>query len=211
VQLLKRYSRRRRLAVLSVVTLAGLIIVVGLSGGCGAQRRPPALTPEERRLVASGPLPYAVSVIPWDSSTRALTYTEPLADLLRTSGVFRSVRLEATPSPGADLIVTSTGAYCNTAIIPLLTLISLGLIPTIFDDEDCVGLVLRRAASSSASDSVEMTFRYKGRVVMGWAAVVIGALPGWTHGSASRDTRYRDHFRLELLRHHTEIRRLAGR
>ncbi len=43
-----------------------------------------------------------------------------------------------------------------------------------FDDEDCVGLVLRPGRGSSFADSVQIDFHYKGRVVMGWAAVVIG-------------------------------------
>jgi hypothetical protein len=187
-------------------------------GGCSAYRRPAGLNAAERQLLESPPLPYTVSIVPWDSERAARTtqnpqaYARSLAYLVGASGAFRASRLEAAPAADSDLIATSTGAYCNKAIIPLLSIISLGLIPTVFDDANCVGLVLRRPGATSSSDSVEINFRYEGRVVMGWAAVVIGALPGWSYGGgAGSDARYRDRLRLEVIRHQSDIGRLVGR
>jgi hypothetical protein len=44
-----------------------VLLVYGASGGCYAHRLPAALQPEERRLLAQAPLPYAVAVVPWDA------------------------------------------------------------------------------------------------------------------------------------------------
>ena len=39
-------------------------------------------------------------------------------------------------------------------------------------------------------NGVKIEIRSKQRVVMGWAAVVLGALPGWSYGSLSDDSRF---------------------
>ena len=206
--------RRRRNVILLVVALSYPIACV--TGACGAYRRPPKPPPEERSLLETPPLPYVVSVVPWkDERTGrrvggADAYARTLADLLSLSGAFRKVRIEGQPGPDADLIATSTGAYCNTAIIPVLTLISLGVIPTIFEDEDCQGMTLR-SARRTASGDLKVEVRQKGTVVMGWAGVPLGLLPGWAHGDSRKDRRYGEKLRVEILRRRFPIEELAGR
>ncbi len=164
----------------------------------------------------SEPLPYTVSVVPWDPDTSkrlgkdAGAYARSLAELLAESHAFRSNRMEAEPGSDTDLIASPTGVYCNTAIVPFWTILSIGLVPTVFDEENCDCMVLR-SAKLPAAGSVEVGVEYKGRVVMGLAAVPLGALPGWSHGSAREDTRYRVRFRLEVIRRRGEIERLADR
>ena len=71
----------------------------------------------------------------------------------------------------ADLLATSTGLYCGTAIIPLFTILSLGAIPTIFTDRDCEGVSFRAGGSGSggSSNSVEVRYQEEGRVIYGLA------------------------------------------
>jgi hypothetical protein len=103
------------------------------------------------------------------------------------------------------------GLYCNSAVIPALSIISLGIIPTIFQDEHCEGMLLRRAAGRPKSEGVQIKMRYKGTVIMGWGAVVVGALPGWSYGSMESDSRFVERFRLAVMRQRAEIAQLVTR
>ena len=146
----KKLSRSKRL-VLAAAVLG--FVAVGLSGGCIAYRRPPAFNAEERALLQSAPLPYSVTVAWWDEATKTgqnpEAYGGALAQLVTASGAFSRSRYERSSMPtGQDLVATSTGLYCNTAIIPLLSIISIGVIPTIFQDEHCEGMLLRRLRAS---------------------------------------------------------------
>jgi hypothetical protein len=138
------------------------------------------------------------------------TYARSLAELLAASHAFRRSRLEAEQGSDTDLIASSTGAYCNKAIIPFWTLLSLGVVPTVVDDEDCDFMELR-SAKSPAAGSVEVGVQYRGRIVMGLVAIPLGAVPGWSHGSARKDNRYRERFRLAIIRRRAEIERLVNR
>ena len=137
-------------------------------------------------------------------------YGDSLAQLVLSSGAFKSSRYERSPMPtGQDLVATSTGLYCNSALIPALSIISLGIIPTIFEDQHCQGMLLRRAAGRPKNEGVQVAVRHKGQVVMGWVAVVVGALPGWSYGSVYNDSRFAERFRLAVMERRAEIDRLA--
>jgi hypothetical protein len=207
-----RPPRRRSFIIGGVAML--MFIIVGMAGGCSAHRRPPALTDEERELLDAPPLPYAVSIVPWDPATAPRkganpeAYASNLAEIAIPSRAFRDVRREPTPGPQADLTAMSTGVYCNTAVIPLFTIISLGIIPTIWDETDCQGMTLHSARIRSGG-SVQVAVRYKGRAVMGWGAIFLGVLPGWAYGDVRGDARYRERFRLEVIRHRQAIEQLT--
>ena len=91
----------------------------------------------------------------------ASAYAEGIADRLERSNAFRSVILDTTTTAVVDLIAISTGAYCNTAVIPLLTALTLGLFPTVFGDADCVGAVFRSVDGGDTADSGVVHFRYE--------------------------------------------------
>ena len=86
----------------------------------------------------------------------------------------------------------------------------LGVIPTIFQDEQCEGMLLRSAPGEPKSEGVAIEVRHKGPVVMGWVAVVIGALPGWSYGESSSDARFAERFRLAAIRRRSDIDRLLA-
>ena len=213
------WKRFKKLPRSTQVLCGGMLlafVVFGMSGGCNAYRRPPAINEEERTLLQEAPLPYSVTVAWWDEETRTgqnpAAYGDALAELVAASRAFKLSRYERSSAPsGQDLVATSTGLYCNTAVIPALTILSLGVIPTIFQDEHCEGMLLRRAAGRPKSEGVQVEVRYKGTVIMGWAAVVMGAMPGWSYGSAKSDSRFVDRFRLAVLRRRSHIEELVNR
>ncbi len=214
--MLKRFKalpRSRRNLILAAV---GAFVAVGLAGGCAAHRRPPPLSPDERALVEGPPLPYSTTVAWWDEQTKTGqdpgAYGGSLARLVSASGAFQTSRYEHSSAPsGQDLVATSTGLYCNSAVIPVLSIISLGVIPTIFEDEQCAGMLLRKAAGRPKSEGVQVVVRFKGPVIMGWAAVVVGAMPGWAYGSVDTDSRFADRFKLAVIRKQRDIAQLVGR
>src|SRR5205085_8045430 len=117
---------------------------------------------------------------------------------------FRASRFEQQPSANADLVIVSTGAHCNTSVVPVFSIITAGLIPTVFTDEDCDGMVIRSAKASS-TQPLEVAVSHKSDIVMGWGALIVGALPGWSYGPARNDARYGELLRLEVLRLRTQI------
>lgn len=200
-----------------ILVVVGIVafVSVGFAGGCSAYRRPPEFSASERLLLRAPPLPYSVTVSWWDAKTKMdmspEAYATPLAKLVSRSGAFRTTRYQHSALPGQqDLVATSTGLYCNSAIIPILTIITLGIIPTIFQDEQCEGMLLRRSADEAPEDGVKVEIRSRQRVVMGWVAVVLGALPGWSYGSLGDDSRYAQQFHLAVIARSREIQQLVS-
>jgi hypothetical protein len=195
----------------------GVVVAYGLSGGCYAQQLPPSPSPEEAAVLRQGALPYAVIVAPWDSIAAARqhqdrqAYADATFRWLRHSGAFATVRLGNGQDSTADFLAFPTGAYCNTAVIPVFTILSLGLIPTIFTDTNCEGAVLHPLhPPTGRPDSVVLSSELSGRVIMGWLALPVGAFPGWTHGGPRDHTRYRNQVRLSILSHRSRLVALAG-
>lgn len=203
-----------------VLIIAGILAyaLVGVSGGCSAYRRPPEFTSSERILLQAPPLPYSVTVTWWDAKAKMEwpsmnpdAYASPLAKIVSRSGVFRSMRYQHSTLPGQqDLVATSTGEYCNTAILPFLTIITLGIIPTVFQDEQCQGMLLRRSADDAPELGVKIGVSSKQQVVMGWISVVLGAQPGWSYGSVGDDSRFAKRFRLAVIARNKEIQQLVA-
>jgi hypothetical protein len=167
-------------------------------------------------MLQAPPLPYSVAIAWWDDETKtgqnAEAYAGSLAKLVARSGAFSQSRYERSSNPsGQDLVATPTGEYCNSAVIPIFSIISLGIIPTIFQDEQCTGMLLRKRAGLPKREGIQINARYKGPVVMGWAALVVGLAPGWSYGEAADDARFAERFRLAVIRRRTDIERLAGR
>lgn len=201
-----------------IVVLAALLClaVAAASGGCYAHRVPQAVSadPALQQALAGMPLPYTVAVVPWNSEPGKQAerdpqvYAKSLESVLASSKAFRTSRLETTPAADADLVAMSVGLKCESSVIPVFTILSAGLIPTVFDGESCDGMIIR-SAKPSTPPPVEIRIRQKGQTVVGWAAVVFGALPGWSWGVVGDDRRYDDLFRAEIAKSRTAIDELA--
>ncbi len=207
------WLQRRWKVVLAVVLLVGY----GLSGGCYAARLPPSPGPEQAALLREAPLPYTVVVVPWEGAAAAAhtqnpeAYANAALRWLQGSGAFAHVRLGTSQDPDADLLASSTGAYCNANPIPLFTILSLGIFPTIFTDTDCEGAALYpRHPMSGSADSVVITRDISSRSMMGWLAVPVGLLPGWTHGDIRDHARTRAQSRLAILEYRARLAQLAS-
>ena len=132
-----------------------------------------------------------------------------MAELLDKSGAFKSVVWDPTGAARADLIAVSMGDHCNTAVIPLLTIVTIGIIPTIWDETQCDG-VRFRSRSDSAHRVLTRT-KFTGKAIMGWFAAPAGLLPGWSNHSGRGQHSYQQAVRVALMKRRPELMALAGR
>jgi hypothetical protein len=127
-------------------------------------------------------------------------------------GRLRLRQLDAPGTPKAELTATPIGTTATPPQFLSLRSLSLGVIPTIFTDTDCEGAVFRASNEAGARhDSVVVRYRQDGQVVMGWLAMLLGALPSWTHGSATTHHRTRERTRLAVLAERQGLLGLVGR
>ena len=212
--MLTAFRRLPRSKKALTLTAIAAFVIFGLSGGCAAHRRPPALTSAERELLREAPLPYSVTVALWDDQTSTgqnpEAYASALAALVDASGTFKTSRYEHGAAPvGQELVATSTGAHCDSAVIPLLSIVTLGIVPTIFQDEHCEGMLLRRAAGQQKESGVQVEVHAQATSVLGWGAILVGALPGWSYGPVGDDSRFAERFRLAVVQRRADIDHLV--
>jgi hypothetical protein len=127
---------------------------------CFAQRVVFTPTQEQQRLLDGPPIDLSVAVVhfsPTEFSGRKspVAYASKLAKLLRASHAFRSVTYDSSgrPAPGADLVAVSTGDYCNSSSIPFFTILTLGVVPTVWDETNCDGVSFRSARVEEGDSS----------------------------------------------------------
>jgi hypothetical protein len=195
-----------RTTKIALVAFAIFLAGAAASGGCYAHR------PQGAAPAASAALPYAVSVVPWtaaaDSGRDRDAFARTLASLLENSAAFKQVHLNATPAESAELVAISTGLSCESSVVPVFTILTAGIIPTVFEGERCDGLILR-SSKGGAAPPVEIRVRDNAQVVIGWPALVFGLLPGWSFGVAGDDDAYAMRVRDEIAKHRPAIDALA--
>lgn len=193
-------------------------IVAILVTGCGAQRVVFTPTAEQRALLDAPPLDLSVVIVDWSpkeaQGRSSNAYATKLEDLLVGSRAFRLVTYDPSGAGAktADLIAVSTGDYCNSAIIPILTILTVGVVPTIWDETNCDGVRFRPGHGVvDSTRTVVARERRTGKAVMGWVAGPLTLLPGWSISSGAAQPAYRQAFRLAIIARQDELRRLAGK
>ena len=172
---------------------------------------------EQRAQLREPPLPYVVQVVPWrqpaDSVREVSPWTGEVARQLRLTGAFQTLLYlpgSRTPAPGVQLIAEATLEQCAISLVPFFTVLTLGLVPTVFTDRECSGAVFRRADGTRPQDSVVVRIRHQGKAVMGWAAAPLGLLPAFSYRSARGQKGYHQAFRLAIIAKREELAALAA-
>ena len=182
--------------------LVALLAVGGLS--CATSAVPPALSPEEEQRLATTRLPYSVGVERYEYPV----YSESLLTSLQATRLFEEVRrLEEIEAP--DLIASVRRPIYGTAsIAPLLTIVTLGVVPTVVDEEWGESFVLR--SGDSGADPVEIEFSYSGPTTLGWVALLRALSPRHALGRADETPRFERALAAAIAERQGEIERLAG-
>jgi hypothetical protein len=162
-----------------------IALILALLASCASSPLPPKLTEVESRRLSELPLPYSVGVARYKHPV----YSEKLSDALEATGAFSRVApLDQFGSP-PDLIATVEESIHGTAVIPALTFLTLGVVPTLVDENH--GFVFSLTTSSGRSKKTIIDASYRGTTTLGWAALVVNASPEYMQSDPEQSERFR--------------------
>ncbi|HTY18029.1 MAG TPA: hypothetical protein VMH82_09900 [Myxococcota bacterium] len=193
---------KRRTKILILVAVG--YVVAMYFGSCNSAVLAPAHTAAERAQADALHFPIRVGVERYPLPA----YSDRLIGILRSTGLFDSV--DALDKLGAppDLIARVTGPSEGAAVIPALTLITLGIIPT-FADETW-GEKFELASPRNPARSIAIETRWTGATALGLACSLLNLSPGRTSGDVTSHPRSVEHFRVSIAAHAAEIEALAA-
>jgi hypothetical protein len=172
---------------------AGALAVVLLLTSCASSALPPALSKAERATLSERPLPYTVGVETYKYSI----YSDKLAEALKASGAFRQAGLLSELEDEPDWIATVEDTVHGTAVIPAITFATLGLVPTMVKERHGFKFSLAPALDRKRKTMVDAT--YSGLTTLGWAAIPINLLPGYTGGDPDASERVQEMLAYQVI------------
>jgi hypothetical protein len=178
-------------------TFAGLALLT--LAGCVSETLPPPLSEGQLQAIAATHFKATVGV----RRDTAPVYSDYLIKYLRKTEMFDEVApLEAFQTPPTFVARVDRGIY-GTATIPIFTAISLGIIPTIINEEH--GLEFSLVPRASPRTPIAIRFSYKGLSTLGWWAFYRALLPNETLGSADWRARFVQSLAWQIVGHEKEI------
>jgi len=187
----------RKLTALSALTLSLL--------ACATAAVPAPISRSDADLLATVHFPAVVGVERYEYPV----YSERLIASLRSTGLFREVgRLEEIDDP--DLVASVRRQIYGTAsLTPVLTIVTLGIVPTIGTEEWGESFTLRSAAGGGSAVPIE--FSYSGPTTLGWAALFRAPSPRHALGRPYDKPRFQEAFAVAIAEKAAEIDRLLER
>lgn len=175
------------------------VLALLLLTGCASQPLPPRITPSQRAVLDTARIPVSVGV---QAGRFPRVYAEKLVQALRQTNLFTHVDL-LEKVPDARLVATVRRPVYGTATIPVFTILSFGVIPTVVTEEWGESFTLARRDVSRRPLSVELTWR--GRTILGWVAGLANLSPDRTSADPHETTRHAEALAARLLHHRPEI------
>jgi len=156
--------------------LLPLFVLVFLSA-CGAMTAPPSLTAAERARIAAARLDLSLGV----GRHAASWPREDLVAALAQSHLFRRVdRLEAF-GEAPDLVATVQVFGNPDSTLPIVTFVTLGIIPNVAKGHDGVRVTLVAPATGR---TLEIRIDQKDLVILGWSGAFLLGSEEWVRASA---------------------------
>jgi hypothetical protein len=172
-----------------------VVLILMTLVGCSSETLPPPLDADQLKAIATTRFKATVGVRPYT----APVYSDELIEDLRKTQLFEKVdSLDAFQTPPTFVARVDEGIY-GTATIPIFTMLSLGLIPTIVDEAH--GAVFSFAPSATPRARIAINFRYHGPSTLGWWALFQGALPDRTWGAANTHVRFVQSIAWHIVEH----------
>ena len=166
-----------------LLTIALLPVVVG----CASQPLPKRPSSLVRQQLATTSIPATVAV---DGAGAPLVYAERLVRSLRKTGLFEQVELVGSLQQPDLLVRIEKTSYGVASVAPILTVASLGIIPTWATEGH--GGVFTLERPDVEQEPVRIDFFYEGRTILGWAAVAANVGPSRTMRAPWKTDRYRE-------------------
>lgn len=171
---------------------------------CATAAVPASLSLEDATLVATVRFSATVGVEQYE----APVYSDRLIASLRSTGLFEEVRpLDLIENP--DLIASvNRRIYGTASMMPLLTIVTLGIVPTVVREEWGESFILRSAENPDSEIDIEFT--YSGPSTLGWAALLRAPFPRHALGRPYDKPRFRRALAAAIARNRDEIRALVA-
>jgi hypothetical protein len=192
---------RKVLVAIGIVCSA--VVVAGLLKSCASEQRPLPLNIGEETLLSSKGFGLSLGVEP---STPPV-YAQSLLRAMQQTDLFREVQ-QADRLQAPDLLARVERTITGNAVIPILSLITLGLIPTVTEEEHGYSFSLRSPKSSERVVMVE--YVHQGYTVLGWVAGLLNLFPQWTGDSVHNDPRFKERLNLMILTKAQEIKAVTS-
>ncbi len=187
-----------------VVAIVLVVLVRGFAGGCTSTILPPRLTRTQHALIDSVRFPATVAVEPY----KWPVYSERLITALRATQLFARVDSLSRFSEPPTFVARVARPIYGSAVLPLLTGISLGLIPTITQEEH--GHAFWLISSAQPRDSLLIDFSYRGPSVLGWVCVLLNVSPNLTSGNVYTHARFYQALAYTIAAQGPEIESASG-
>lgn len=180
------------------------LLVAGLSWGCGSLHLPAALSPDETAEVQATSIPAVVGV----ERSGGVLADGDLFRILSDSGLFARVEwlgeLDAEPD-----LVAGVRERCEenpTAVTPVFTRMTLGVVPTRIKDR--YGFAFVFYAPATPARRVEIGCGPRHTHLFGWVATPLDVLPSWGLTRPEEHPRYARQVEVGVARKADELRRL---
>ena len=160
---------RRRKVLLVFLAWTG-VSILGCIRGCASAALPPEPSASELAMVRATHFRATVCV----ETGQFPAYSRSLVQSLRRTGLFDEVEL-LEDLPNASLVAHVQRPIYGTATIPVLTILSLGLVPTTVQEEWGESFTLHR--NGTFEPVVAVDFSYVGPTTLGWWATVRSISP----------------------------------
>jgi hypothetical protein len=175
---MKPVTRKNLIAGMLLVLLAVLLAEFS------STTLPVALESGQLDVIRASHFPLTVAVVAYEDPA----YSDRLLESLRASGLFdRVVAAGETARP--DLIAEVERRIGETATAPLLTLLTLGIVPATMDEEWGEVFWLRRP---DGTQSVLIDFSYTSPTTLGWIASFLNISPDRTAGNPRDSQRFQN-------------------
>jgi hypothetical protein len=171
-----------------------MLAALPLFAGCASATLPTALSPPETQRWNSGRINEIVAVEPF----KYPAYSDSLTSALRDTCLFAEVERVGNCKTTPTLIArVEDEDYGGVATIPIWTLLTLGIVPTVEHEGFGYHFSLRRADGSQPPAYVNYDF--KSTTTLGWAALFEAMSPDVGLGSPECSDRYHGHLALAIL------------
>lgn len=185
---------------------AAILVLLALPRclGWGSAALPPRLTDAEERVVEGAHLPLTVGVVRFAYPA----YSDSLVEVLEDTDLFdRVAPVEDFETP-PDLLAHVDRRIHGTAVLPLWTLLTFGVIPSSYDEEHGSSFWLE--APGARSERWHVEYAHTGRTTLGWVALFDVFVPDRTVLPIT-SSRMHDQLSLRILEHRDALLAAARR
>jgi hypothetical protein len=193
--------RRRTKVVFGALVALAVLVGIAIAGGCSSSMLPPKVLAAQLTTIRQAHVAATVGVEPY----KYPVYSESLIKDLRATGIFDAVDATGIVEHPRLLAAVDRPVH-GTATVPVITIITLGIVPTTVEEEFGYVFTLR---SSDSRKSVQIDYTYRGNTTLGWWALFLNLSPDRTSGDPTQTSRFRDNLAAAVNARRDSILQLA--